>query len=68
MKSKPPSQSNGKPRLTLVQGSLEEASMPGPVTRMGLWNRFEPTSPRLWAFVIFTKCALLATLGYLYFG
>lgn len=46
----------------------EPESLEGPVTRLGLWPRFEPSSSRVYTFLVFAKLALLASVFYYFFS
>lgn len=51
-------------KLTLIQGGLEASGPEGPVTRLGLWNRFRPLTKTQLAWIFIPKFILLATVFY----
>lgn len=61
-----------KPRFVLIPGGLGQdevdVELQGPVSRLGLWDRFPDTSPKFLAFIIVSKLLLLGSLAYWVYG
>jgi len=56
-------------RFTLVNGGLkDEPALEGPITRLGLGDRFAPVSAKTWTILVATKVAALASILYYYWG
>lgn len=58
-------------RLRLIQGGAagqRDGWGEGPITRLDLWSRAQPISSKVFAFLLFGKLALLASLLYFMLG
>jgi len=53
-----------RPKLTVIPGGRGEI---GPITRLGLWDKFQPTSKVLWFLILASKVALLLGIIYYFF-
>lgn len=54
-------ENNQKRKLVLIRGGL---GMEGPITRMGLWERFPQTPPTTIAVLVGSKLLVLGALAY----
>lgn len=57
-----------RPRLIVLPGGKKALPPPGPVTRMGLWNRTGQPTARQWMWIAGAKLVLLAAILYGIFG
>ena len=56
-------------RFTVIQGGLEtRAATTGPITRLGLRDRFPVISAKTWAIVLLSKVLLLGSVLYYVWG